>query len=224
MKVTYNPVAFLHNKNNTSRLIEFISMDLQSNQFTVKQHTGDADTLIISTALLMEDERKQPVVVVANDADILVMLVCLSRSNGNIHLLHSHNPIQFINIQEVRCVNACVSDHILFLHSMTGCDTTSDLYMKGKTKALDVMKSQSNSQIYVFTSPRSAHDDVVQHGEDFPLQLYDGGNAKTVDQKRYIMYRRSISKTSLASLFTHERSCQIPPIPGIQYSTKVEWP
>ena len=184
MKVTCNPIAFLHNKNNKYRLIEFISMDFQSNKFTVKQHTGDADTLIISTALLMEDEKKQPVVVVANDTDILVMLVCLSRSNGNIQLLHSHNPIQLKNTQEIRCVNASVSDHLLFLHSMTGCDTTSALYMKGKTKALDVMKSQSSSQIYVFTSQRSAHDDVAQHGEDFLLQLYDGGNAKTVDQKR----------------------------------------
>ena len=205
MKVTCNANAFLHNKNNKARLIEFISEDLQSNQFTVKQHSGDADSLIVSTALSTEDERKQPVVVVANDTDILVMLVCLSRSNGNIHLLHSPNPIQLINIQEVQSANAGVSDHLLFLHSMTGCDTTSALYMKGKTKAFDVMKSLRNSQIPdAFTSPTSTHDDVAQNGEDFLLQLYGGGDAKTLDQKRYIMYKRSISKSSLSSVFKLE--------------------
>ena len=58
MKVTCNPIAFLHNKNIKDRLIEFISKDLQSNQFTVNQHVGDADTLLVSTALSMEDEKK----------------------------------------------------------------------------------------------------------------------------------------------------------------------
>ena len=110
-------------KNNKARLTEFISKDLQSKQFTAKQHVADADTLLVSTALSMEDERKQPVAVVANNTDILVMRVCLSRSNGNIHLLHSHSPIQLINVQGIWSANACVSEHILFLHIMTGCDT-----------------------------------------------------------------------------------------------------
>ena len=66
------------------------------------------------------------------------------------------------------------------------------------------MKSHSNPQILdVFTSPRSTHDDVAQHGEDFLLQLYGGGNSKTLDQKRYIMYKKSISKTSLSSIWKH---------------------
>ena len=110
---------------------------------------------------------------VANATNILVILVCLSRLNGNTQLLHSHDSIKLVNIQEIRSANASLSDHLLFLHNMTGCDTTSALYMKGKNKTLDVMKSQSNSQILdVFTSPRSTHDDVAQHGEDFLLQLY----------------------------------------------------
>ena len=188
-KVTCKPIAFLHNKNNKARLIECISKDLQSNRFTVKQHIGDAHTLIVPTVLSMEDERKQSVV--ANDIDILVMLVCLSRLNGNIHLLHNHNTIQLINFQEIRSADANVSGHLLFLHSLTGCDTTYALYMEGKTKAYDLLTSQSNSQILdVSTSPRSTHDDIAQHGEYF-LQLYGGGNAKTLDQKRYIMYKRS---------------------------------
>ena len=103
---------------------------------------------------------------------VCIFLGIYCRSNGNINLLHSHNPIQLINVQEIRSANTSVSDHLLFLHSVTGCDTTSALYMRGKTEALDVMMSHSSPQNQdVFTSPRNTHDDIVQHGKDFLLQL-----------------------------------------------------
>ena len=48
--------------------------DLERNTINVAQHSGDTDSLIVSTALALCDLEKS-VIVVATDTDILVMLI-----------------------------------------------------------------------------------------------------------------------------------------------------
>lgn len=40
-----------------------------------------------------------------------------------------------------------IRDHILFLHALSGCDTTFALFNKGKTAALKIMKNQQDLKI-----------------------------------------------------------------------------
>ena len=90
MLIVYNnQEAFLTNEHNKKAFVEllidgFTNSDLN---FTVLQSANDADTLIVKTALDLAIE-SQPVTVVANDTDVLVLLVHHLRTNmANIFML-----------------------------------------------------------------------------------------------------------------------------------------
>jgi len=68
-----NQTTFLANSANKGEFINSFCEYLQASGYSVCQAAGDADTLIVSTALELATEMK-PVTVVASDTDILVML------------------------------------------------------------------------------------------------------------------------------------------------------
>ena len=86
-----------------------------------------------------------------------------------ISVLQSHNPVGFINIQELQSADAGVSDHLLFVHSITGCDATSALNMKRKRKeTLVVIESQNNFPIlHVLTLLGNTHNYFAQRVKMF---------------------------------------------------------
>jgi len=64
--------AFLANEVNKRQFVAFLMLSLQSAGYMVEQANDDADTAIVSSAL--DVAKKQPVTVVTNDTDILVLL------------------------------------------------------------------------------------------------------------------------------------------------------
>ena len=60
----------------------------------VKQSTGDADWLIVSTAMDTAEAENAPVVVVGTDTDLLVMLVAQATAEMDLHMLFGRNPLQ----------------------------------------------------------------------------------------------------------------------------------
>ena len=78
MKITPDAVAtssaesFLRNSNNKEQFINLLSVELESNAFPTLQSLGDADVLIVKTAI--DYCSSQSVIVNADDTDILVLL------------------------------------------------------------------------------------------------------------------------------------------------------
>ena len=205
MKVTTAQRVFLQNRKNKSRLIKFITDDMNAAGITVKQATGDADQLIVSTALSLADQQESPVIVIATDTDILSSLVDLANPQGNIFMLDSNKPIKYVKIQDVQKEHSDIAGYIMILHSITGSDTTSALFMKGKLKAIDVFEKDKDYNILdPFQTPGSTHEDIQASGEAFLLKLYGGEKAASLDSLRYIMYKRLVSKTRLTSGFKLE--------------------
>ena len=204
MKVTMPQKAFLHNARNKSRLIKFLMDDLERNRINVAQHRGDADSLIVSTALALCDQEK-PLIVVATDTDILVMLISQAPLGANIYMLCSTNPLQVFRIQDVQASHAAIKQHLLYVHAITGCDTTSSIYMKGKVKCLDICSREDCGYLDKFKSPDSTREEVAFAGEKFLLILYRASpRVKSLDEQRYILYNRSVSKASITSVFKLE--------------------
>ena len=56
--------------------------------------------------------------------------------------------------------------HILFLHALTGCDTTSAFYKKGKNKFPKLFESRIDLQnaAFIFTDENADVADVLQSG------------------------------------------------------------
>ena len=98
-----------------------------------------------------------------------------------------------------------MKQHLMFVHAIIECDTVSAPYMKGKKRALEVLRSYGDQDsLSTFTEPRSTPEDSPNVGERFSLKLYEGVRSASLDTLCYILYTRSVSRSSLSSWFKLE--------------------
>ena len=101
--------------------------------------------------------------------------------------------------------------HILFIHAILGCDTTSSVHGIGKG-ASHQMLSNPNSleQANIFNKPMNdvSQEEVVVAGEKAPLYLYNTKET-TLDKLRYSKFYRRIDTaykaTTSAAAREHNR-------------------
>ena len=131
--VPSNKTAFLSNKTNKQNLIKLLSVHLEEAGISVEHagDEGDADVVIVKKALEIS-ENQQPVHVIADDADILILLLHHAYHSSDIYLCTKHHIISIKIAQEVLGRELCMC--LLFAHAMSGCDTTSSLYGMGKLR------------------------------------------------------------------------------------------
>ncbi|KAF0711628.1 Uncharacterized protein FWK35_00035130 [Aphis craccivora] len=134
MTVPTNQQQFLANTHNKSRFISILSEKLTTANIFVKQANNDADVLIIETAL--EQSNTNKTIVVGEDVDLLIILISRTPIDNMIYFLKpgkGQTETKIYSSQSLTSYSKCQA-HILFLHAITGCDTTSALYQRGKTK------------------------------------------------------------------------------------------
>jgi hypothetical protein len=135
-----NPSAFLANENNKKAFISLLISELEACHCLVKQAKDDADVLIVKSAL--DIARLAKVSVVANDTDVLVLLVYhIERASHDI-LWHSEvctrggNTVAISSIKKIReAIGDATACKLLVLHAVSGCDSTSAVFRVGKSKA-----------------------------------------------------------------------------------------
>ena len=86
---------------------------------------------------------------------------------------------------------------------MTGSDTTSAFFNKGKTMAYHMSK-QYIEDLRIFTEVNVQKQQIASAGERFVINLYDGRKNKTIDNVRHNIYNRTIQKSSLSTTFKLE--------------------
>ena len=108
--------------------------ELRVNTYVVHQASNDADTLIVKTAIEIA-ENNVPVTVVANDTDVLVLL--LYHFQTNMADLYMHYEVSKrggakIDLLSIRSIRESIGDssarQLLVVHAISGCDTKSSLY------------------------------------------------------------------------------------------------
>ena len=115
------------------------------------QAEGDANVLIVETAV--DPAVTHPTVLVGDDTDLLVLLCCHTKADGNdLHF----RPKPKANSRESRVWNMlkvkaelgpAVCRSILCLHAILGCDTMSALAVLEKPRPLKNMVNLSTSKI-----------------------------------------------------------------------------
>ena len=92
---------------------------------------------------------------------------------------------------------------LLFLHAITGCDTTSAVHCKGKR--VPYKKLQQNPAIHlimqIFYDPEASADDIAVAGEAFLLVMYGEKPEGSLDKQRYFTYLRTIAKQPVHARF-----------------------
>ena len=211
MHLTMTKSEFLLNKTNKQRFVEMLGEELEKNNCKSYYASADADLLIVQKAV--ESATTKETVVIGDDTDLLVLL-CYHACLDTCSLLFKPEPkknaknIRVWDIQAVKQqLGADVCNHILFIHSILGCDTTSRLHGLGKGIALRKFREQHRfvELAGVFDSI-SQKEDIITAGEEALILLYNGKDEKSLDSLRY---KRYCDKVARSSSFVHPQN--LPP-------------
>lgn len=193
---TVTKEKFLAGPSNKAQFIKLLSS--LANSVDIETHTADndADTLLVRKVL--EQQKSEPVDVIAEDTDILVMLIH--------HMPSSQNDIRFItkggtysisNIREK--LNEQEKERLLFIHAFSGCDTVSSLFRQSKIGLLEKLcKGGEDLKIAFETllSVDALQMEVVEAGLVLFSFIYGDINV-SLEQHRYIKYHQITAKTIL---------------------------
>ena len=113
--------VFLANEKNKGALITIISAEMASHNITVRQAKDDGDTLIVRSAIDLVASVKSPVVVVAQDTDILI-LFCYHRP---IHCTNLYLQADFGGLYDISSIDIGDKEEFLFKYGWSGNDTVS---------------------------------------------------------------------------------------------------
>ena len=128
---------------------------------------GNADYIICMLARFTA--KKSHTAVVAEDLDVFQLMLDHAKATDN-----SEN--MYITAQQTMCITTLsLSESILFLHALSGCDTTSRPYGIGKVTVLTKYTTLNTSGT-VFISPSSSQQDIQQAREDAMLEIYNNNN------------------------------------------------
>ena len=199
MRLNMKKEVFLSNNNNKDKFLKMLSSKLQESGYTCIQASADADVLIAQTAVRLSSH--QVVVVIADDTDILVLL--LHHAIGVPIYLHSNkkrgpsNPPRVWNIRNARKIlGEKICRHILFIHAFLGCDTT----CIGKAVVLKIMLKGDvvlEEQAEVF-SKQSTADEVVSAGETALIYVCKGSLTDTLDKLRYKKFGTKVAASTVS--------------------------
>ncbi|KAL4710241.1 hypothetical protein ACJJTC_005414, partial [Scirpophaga incertulas] len=190
---------FLSNNNNKSRLIDMLRIKLADNNIFTCQAESDADKLIVDTAINLETKN---VVIVSEDIDVLVILTALANESREIYFLKpSRDKVKqkiFSSKSLEKSLPKC-KEHILFLHSLTGCDTTSAFFNKGKIKFAKNFEKHHDLHEFakIFKNKNEDFNNIFQAGVACILALY-GAPAKIKDLNtlRYNFFIKATTKNT----------------------------
>ena len=163
-EVPYSQVQFLANEGNKTQLIRLISKFLVHDCQMVYQCKGDADTMIVSTSLQLAKDKDVPVVVVADDTDVAVML-----------LYHWNESMQ------------AKREHLLFVHAWSGCDTSSSTFGKGKSTFMNMVRKSYELQMAseIISNPCSTQTEVGSAAIKSFIIVYGGKADTSLTKMRY---------------------------------------
>jgi 5'-3' exonuclease len=196
MPVYSNQSAFLANECNKKIFVTFLIHHLQAAGCIVYQAKNDADTLIVNTALQIA-KQNQPVTVVANDTDVLVLLVyhfqaCMSDICMQSEVTKNGcGQTKLISVREVcAALGEVTTRQILAIHAISGCDTTSSVFGIGKASALKRIARNKESILLtdVVGSCDATANDVAAAGLKLMVLLYGGRSADRLNHMRYVLY------------------------------------
>ena len=182
---------FLANKDNKQQFINLLSAKLMEKNCRTYHATGDADLLIVQKA--MESASTMNTVLIGDDTDLLILLI-YPASLESCSLFFKPEPkrntknFHIWNIQAVKeHLGPEVCTHILFLHAILGCDTTSQLYSIGKGKSLKKFRENNHfrSHAEVFNLPSASIEEISAAGEQVLVTMYNGKPGESLDFIRY---------------------------------------
>ena len=212
MQFTIKKEQFLTNKTNKQKFINMLGDQLENSKCKVHHAPGDADLLIVQKAV--ESAAIVNTVLVGDDTDLLILL-CYHASLDSHSIFFRPEPKKTTKNPRVWDIQVVmeqlgpeVCSHILFLHAVLGCDTTSRLYGIGKGTSLKKFKSSIHfrEQARAFDVQSASSEDVIAAGEQVLVSIYNGRHGEDLDSLRYKQFCQKIATNT-----SHVQPQTLPP-------------
>ena len=183
--VPFTQDRFLSNTENKANFVKFLSNHLKQTGFDTVDCPGDADSTIVKTGLEIARMSLKHVTVVADDTDIAVLLVHHWEDEmADIFFLQERWNKSW-SIKNASLTNKSIKNHLLFIHSWSGCDTVSSVYGKGKSRLPKLMEEEKWQLLSeVISSPRSSQAEVGSASIQAFVLLYGGKEGDTLRKLR----------------------------------------
>ena len=194
--------AILTNKHNKRQLSRVLStFDMGAAVTIATQDTGvfgheKADVTIISYVLHVVGEGKNVVRVLCDDTDVFVLIVFWLWRNQLVYQMQMERwdgTVLDINQTCTKLGSKC--PQLLGMHALTGCDTTSFPFNKGKVSALSVLDAGD------FPGEEDAMRwELLEVGLSFFCALYGQKPDTPMEDARYNLYTKTKAKPRLRNL------------------------
>ena len=201
-RVHIDQQAFFSNEKNKTNFVSLLTTHLRGIGHHVDVCRGDADTLIVSSALEFA-RNGQTVTIVAEDTDVLIMLVYHWRNCMKDIFIRKESRLsrsgEMISMKEATSsIPVVFQRHIMLIHAWSGCDTTSATFGHGKMYLMKMLNRVPEVQnLSTIVSDRDAPADEVGYaGLRLFCLLYGGTKKDTLTSLRYARYMTMMAKSN----------------------------
>ena len=191
---------FLANRTNKMAFIKLLKDCLEQTGVTATQAEGDADTEIVSVAVQLATDNTRPVVVVAEDTDVLVLLLHHCRAGMSEMYFYSESksttgrktvPGKRVKVSAVQHkISSEACDRLPAVHAFGGCDSTSAIFGHGKGTLFKQSGRSPELHCHCITlqSPTATVEDVKSAGLKLFLAVCGGNADDSLADLRYSAY------------------------------------
>jgi len=202
--ITIPQELFLANSGNKKRFIEFLCTKFSESGMETSVAEGDADVLIVRTAVQSTMNEDSTTVLVGEDIDLLVIAITLCDPQRALLYM---KPGKGSKGTVIYNVSNLASDEILkagimFTHAFTGCDSTSAIFGKGKVrfwKLLQDLESDERAEVFNnFNTSNMSPDSIFKSScKAFFLMYRAPEGVKSLNLVRYKSFQHTASKRTV---------------------------
>ena len=188
MRLNTSKERFLSNAKNKQEFLHLISHALVSNGCCCLHAAGDADTLIVKSAV--ECAGAHRTAAIGEDTDLFVLLCRPVKLISKRILFKS----DITSGTSKRCINIKILKNRLseetclllpFIHAINGYDSTSRLFGLGKSVPLRKLVNENfRKQSHLFCTACKTQNDLAEAKEKVLVTLFNGAAGETLDQLR----------------------------------------
>lgn len=195
---------FLSRDTNKQKLIWMISDALKEKNCTVVHAPGDADVDIVKAAV--DASLQHTTTLIGEDTDLLVLLLYSEqRKSKGLYFRSDKSKVDgSFKVYDINHIREILRDDIcsqlIFIHAVTGCDTTSRIFGVGtKTAFQKLVKGDPVLQACAnaFTIPNQTTEVIDDLGCQVMAVLFGGKCTDTLAAMRYNIFSKKVISASL---------------------------
>ena len=165
---------------------------------SVYHASGDADLLIVQTALV------NTTIIVSEDTDLLVIALFHFNHHKALYLTSApRDSNEDTKVWEMgqtkKCFGDTISNGLLAVYGITGCDTTSSIHSIDKSTVFQKFRNDKEFQQLAksFFMPNQSMQNIIEAGEQLMLIISGASKReKTMDEKRFANYCKQLDGKS----------------------------